>query len=148
MPQLWNNRDNQLTGRHQNIEHSPHKLSGASLQVSLFEEFEDENPDDFGENRDAEDDKTDENDITIIVSACLPSTTEDAVVNYFENSKEICGDLQRLLEQPHRIVRKDHNSLYASFLRKDYHQTQLGSMFKDSTKRQLKTACALLGEIQ
>ncbi|XP_078364642.1 protein mono-ADP-ribosyltransferase PARP14-like isoform X2 [Oculina patagonica] len=100
------------------VEHSPHLLSGASLQVSLFEEFEDEHHDDLEEN-------IDENDITIIVSGISPSTTEDAVINYFENSKRSGGgdvsnieitddgetmitfpevkDLQRLLEHPHKI---------------------------------------------
>lgn len=66
------------------VEHSPHMLSGASLQVSLFEEFEDKNHDDLEEN-------IDENDITVIVSGISPSTTEDAVINYFENSRRSGG---------------------------------------------------------
>lgn len=67
------------------VEHSPHNLSGASLQVSLFEELiEDENHDDLEEN-------IDENDITIIVRDILPSTSEDAVINYFENSRRSGG---------------------------------------------------------
>ena len=64
------------------VEHSPHILSGASLQVSLFEEFEDENLDE---------EDMDENDITIIVSGILSSTSEDAVINYFENSRRSGG---------------------------------------------------------
>jgi len=73
------------------VEHSPHTLSGASLQVSLYEEFEDENPDDFDENTVGEDGCADENDTIIIVSGILPSTSEDAVVNYFENSRRSGG---------------------------------------------------------
>ena len=73
------------------VEHSPHILSGASLQVSLFEELEDENRVDFEENMEAEDGSTDEDDITIIVSGILPSTTGDAVINYFENSRRSGG---------------------------------------------------------
>ena len=38
-----------------------------------------------------DDDCTDENDITIIVSGLLPSTSKDAVVNYFENSRRSGG---------------------------------------------------------
>ena len=72
-------------------EHSPHTLSGASLQVSLYEEFGDEKPDDFEKHTVREDDCTDENDIIIIVSGILPSTSEDAVVNYFENSRRSGG---------------------------------------------------------
>ena len=64
------------------VEHSPHILSGATLQVSLFEEFEDENLDE---------EDMDENDITIIVSGILSSTSEDAVINYFENSRRSGG---------------------------------------------------------
>jgi len=73
------------------VEHSPHTLSGASLQVSLYEEFEDENHDDVDENTVEEDDCTDENDIIIIVSGISPSTSEDAVENYFENSRRSGG---------------------------------------------------------
>ena len=73
------------------VEHSPHTLSGASLQVSLFEEFEDENPDDFDENTVGEKSGADKNDIIIIVSGILPSTSEDAIVNYFENSRRSGG---------------------------------------------------------
>ena len=73
------------------VEHSPHTLSGASLHVLLFEEAEDENPDDFDVKTVEEDDCTDENDIIIIVSGILPSTSEDAVINYFENSRRSGG---------------------------------------------------------
>ena len=73
------------------VEHSPHTLSDASLQVSLFEEFEDENPDDFDENTVGEESGADKNDIIITVSGILPSTSEDAIVNYFENSRRSGG---------------------------------------------------------
>ena len=73
------------------VEHSPHTLSGASLQVLLFETLEDENPDDFEENKLGEDSCADENNIIIIVSDILPSTSEDAIVNYFENSRRSGG---------------------------------------------------------
>jgi len=76
------------------LEHSPHTLSGASLQVSLYEEFEDENHNnngDFDENTAGDDGCTDENDIIITVSGLLPSTSEDAVVNYFGNSRRSGG---------------------------------------------------------
>lgn len=73
------------------VEHSPHTLNGASLQVSLFKEFEEEDPDGFDENTVQEEGCTDENDIIIIVSGMLPSTSEDAVVNYFENSRRSGG---------------------------------------------------------
>ena len=73
------------------VAHSPHFLGGASLQVLLFEEFEDENPDDFDENTEGEDSGADENDIIIIVSGILPSTSQDAIVNYFENSRRSGG---------------------------------------------------------
>ena len=73
------------------VEHSPHTLSDASLQVSLFEEFEDENPDDFDENTVGEDSLVDEDDIIIIVSGILPSTSKDAIENYFENSRRSGG---------------------------------------------------------
>ena len=73
------------------VEHFPHTLSGASLQVLLFEEFEDENPDDFEENKVGEDSCAEENEIIIIVSDILPSTSEDALVNYFENSRRSGG---------------------------------------------------------
>ena len=68
------------------VEHSPHNLSGACLQVSLFDEFEDESSDESEEN--VEDL---EKEITIIVSGILTSTTEDAVCNYFENSRRSGG---------------------------------------------------------
>ena len=61
------------------------------MHVSLLEEFEDENPDDFDEKPVAEDGCSDENDIIIAVSDILPSTSEDAVVNYFENSRRSGG---------------------------------------------------------
>lgn len=73
------------------VEHSPHTLSGASLQVLLFEELEDENLDDFEENKLGEDNCADENNIIIMVSDILPSTSEDAIVNYFENSRRSGG---------------------------------------------------------
>ena len=73
------------------LEHSPHTLNGASLQVLLFEEFEDENPDDCDENTVGEDSHADENDITIIVKDILPSTSKDAITNYFENSRRSGG---------------------------------------------------------
>ena len=73
------------------VEHSPHTLSGVRLQVSLYEEPEDENHDDFDETTVGEDGSIDENDITIIASGILPSTSEDAVVNYFENSRRSGG---------------------------------------------------------
>ena len=73
------------------MEHSPHTLSGVRLQVSLYEEPEDENHDDFDENKVEEDGSMDENDIIIIVSGILPSTSKDAVVNYFENSRRSGG---------------------------------------------------------
>lgn len=72
-------------------EHSPHTLSGISLQVSLLQEFEDENTEDDEENMEEEDSSPDENDIIIIVSGISPSTTEDAVRNYFENSRRSGG---------------------------------------------------------
>ena len=68
------------------MEPSPHKLSGACLRVSLIEELEDENPDDFEENEEEL-----EEGITIIVSGISPSTTEDAVCNYFENARRSGG---------------------------------------------------------
>ena len=73
------------------VEHSPHTLSGASMHVWMHEEFEDENPDDFDEHTVGEGGFTDENDIIIIVSGILPSTSEDAIVNYFENSRRSGG---------------------------------------------------------
>ena len=73
------------------VEHSPHTLSGASLQVSLYKEFEDENHDDFDENRAEEDGCTDESDIIVIVSGILPSTSDDALLNYFENRRRSGG---------------------------------------------------------
>jgi len=73
------------------VEHSPHTLSGASLQVPLYEEPEVENHDDFDENTAGEDGSIDENDIIIIVSGILPSTSEEAVENYFENSRRSGG---------------------------------------------------------
>ena len=73
------------------VEHSPHTLSGASLQVSLYEEPEVENHDDVDESTVGEDSSIDENNITIVVSGILPTTSEDAVVNYFENSRRSGG---------------------------------------------------------
>ena len=73
------------------VEHSPHTLSGATMHVSLLQEFEDENPDDFDEKPVGEDGSTEENDIIIAVSDISPSTSEDAVVNYFENSRRSGG---------------------------------------------------------
>jgi len=60
------------------------------MHVSLLEEFEDENPDDFDEPVE-EDGCTEENDIIITVSDIVPSTSEDDVVNYFENSRRSGG---------------------------------------------------------
>ena len=54
--------------------------------MSLIEELEDENPDDFEENEEEL-----EEGITIIVSGISPSTTEDAVCNYFENARRSGG---------------------------------------------------------
>ena len=68
------------------MEHSPHNLSGACLRVSLIEELEDENPDDFDENEEELGEG-----VTIIVSGISPSTTEDAVCNYFENARRSGG---------------------------------------------------------
>lgn len=73
------------------VEHSTHTLSDASLQVLLLEESEDENPDDSDKNTVVEDNHADEIDIIIIVSGILPSTSEDAIVNYFENSRRSGG---------------------------------------------------------
>ena len=74
--------------------HSPHVLSKASLQVSLFEEEDEEegeSPVDFDENGEEGDNCYEEDSITIIVSGILPTTTEDAVVNYFENVRRSGG---------------------------------------------------------
>ena len=60
------------------VEHSRHTLSGASLQALLFEVGEDGGC-------------TYENDIIIIVSGMLPSTSELAILNYFENSRRSGG---------------------------------------------------------
>lgn len=57
------------------------------MHVVMFEEFED----DFDESTVAEDGCTDENDIIITVSDILPSTSNDAVLNYFENSRRSGG---------------------------------------------------------
>ncbi|RMX48337.1 hypothetical protein pdam_00011104 [Pocillopora damicornis] len=106
------------------INHSSHVLSGARLQVSLFVE-EDESADEFGENEGEDQDLDEEDSITIIVSDIPSSTSEDAVTFYFENSRRSGGgdvseihykdsgeavitfsevkDLQRLLEEPHKI---------------------------------------------
>ena len=65
-------------------EHFRHILYGASLQVSLFEGLEDEIRDESEENMD-------ENDITIMVSGILSSTSEDALICYFENSRRSGG---------------------------------------------------------
>ena len=73
------------------VEHSPHTLNGASVLVLLYDEFEDENPDDFNKHTVGEDGCSDENDIIIIVSGLFPSTSKDAVVNYFENSRRSGG---------------------------------------------------------
>ncbi|PFX27306.1 Tripartite motif-containing protein 3 [Stylophora pistillata] len=103
------------------ISYSSHVLSGASIQVSLFEE-EEESAVDSGENGE---DEEEEDGITIIVSGIMPSTSEDAVIFYFENSRRSGGgdvseihfnekgeaiitfsevkDLQRLLEESHKI---------------------------------------------
>ena len=70
------------------VEHSPHTLSGVSLQVSLYEETEDGCHDNFDENTVGKDGS---NDIIIIVRGILPSTSEDAVVNYFENTRRSGG---------------------------------------------------------
>ena len=65
------------------VRHSPHKLSGACL---LFEELEEENPDIFDENAGEF-----EEGITIVIKDILPSTTEDAMCNYFENARRSGG---------------------------------------------------------
>ena len=62
------------------VEHSRHTLSGASVQASLFEVGEDGGC-------------TYENDIIIIVSGMFPSTSEDAILNYFENSRRSGGGI-------------------------------------------------------
>ena len=76
------------------VNHSPHVLSGASLQVALFEEEDEEegeSPVDFDENGEEGDNCNEEDSITIIVSGILSNTTEDAVVNYFENARRSGG---------------------------------------------------------
>ena len=75
-----------FTDAFRTVEHSPHKLSGACLQVSLFEDLQEEHPDSFDENAEEF-----EEGITIIISDILPSTTEDAVSNYFENARRSGG---------------------------------------------------------
>ena len=54
--------------------------------MTLFEELEEENPDSFDENEGEF-----EEGITIVISDILPSTTEDAVSNYFENARRSGG---------------------------------------------------------
>ena len=73
------------------MEQSPYAFSGASPRASLFEKFKDENSDGFDVNTVGEEGCTDENDITIIVSGILPSTSQYAVENYFENSRRSGG---------------------------------------------------------
>lgn len=68
------------------IEHSPHNLSGALLQVSLFDESEKDNQ----ESHDEDVEELEEG-VTIIISGISSSTTEDAVWNYFENSRRSGG---------------------------------------------------------
>ena len=68
------------------VQHTPHNLSGACLSVSLCEEFEEETADDSEVNTEDHEEK-----ITIIVSGISASTTEDAVCNYFKNSRRSGG---------------------------------------------------------
>ena len=68
------------------VQHTPHNLSGACLTVSLCDEFEEETADDSEENTEDH-----EGEITIIVNGISTSTTEDAVCNYFENSRRSGG---------------------------------------------------------
>ena len=69
------------------VEHSPHKLSGACLQVSFFEELEEEKTESF---KKSTEEKFGEG-ITIIISDILPSITEEFVSNYFENARRSGG---------------------------------------------------------
>jgi len=73
--------------------------------VSLIKEPEDENPDDFEENEEEL-----EEGITIIVSGISPSTTEDAVSNYFENARRSGGG------EVYNIEYNDHGDAVIKFL--------------------------------
>ena len=67
-------------------------MGGVSLQVSLLVE-EDESAVDFCENggEGEVEDYDEEDGITIIVSGIVPSTSEDTVTLYFENSRRSGG---------------------------------------------------------
>lgn len=87
------------------MQHTPHNLSGACLSVSLYEEFEEETADDSEVNTEDHEEK-----ITIIVSGISPSTTEDAVCNYFENSRRSGGG------DVHKIDHKVDGDAVVTFL--------------------------------
>lgn len=72
-------------------ENSPHSVAGLRLYVSLYEEPEINVADDHEGTRRLKEDSNEETDITIIASGILPSTTEDAVRFYFENSRRSGG---------------------------------------------------------
>lgn len=87
------------------MQHTPHHLCGACLSVSLCEEFEDETPDESEVNTEDHEEK-----ITIIVSGISTSTTEDAVCNYFENSRRSGGG------EVHKIDHKVDGDTVITFL--------------------------------
>ena len=76
------------------MEHSPHDVAGLRLHVSLHEPEsvrEDDVMDIDHEGNSMVEDSSESSRITIIASGISPSTTEDAVRNYFENSRRSGG---------------------------------------------------------
>lgn len=66
-------------------------MAGQCLYVSLLEEQETDISDDGKGTDGSEENASDETDIAIIASGISPSTTEDAVRYYFENSRRSGG---------------------------------------------------------